>query len=242
MMRFWLICVSITLCSALQEQSAWAQDGAAAHISGNVEIATDYRFRGYSRSQEEPAAQLNLDVTLPVGGRTGVFAGGAGVLTKSNPAYGSVQAQAYAGVEQDVGAFHLTLGGRGYLFPDVQGRDYYEIFGAGETQFGPLSAKLGFAFAPDPRNYGGKRGVYVYSDLDTGIPGTPLSVATHVGWEDNAFFRDKLDWSLGVTYVKNPFSLGLHYVDTNRSAPFLDRNKVKNGADAALILRLGAAF
>lgn len=227
---------------ALLAQPAWPQDSAAPDVSGNVEIATDYRFRGHSRSQKEPVARAGLDVTLPVGDRTSVFAGGTGTLTKSNPDYGSAQAMVYAGLEQEVGAFHLSFGGRGYLFPDVREIDYYELFGAGQTQFGPLSAKLGLAFAPEQQRYGGRRGIYLYSDLDTGIPGTPLTVATHVGWEDNAYFRDKLDWSLGVTYVRSPFSLGLDYVDTNRSAPFIDDGKIKNGAGAALILRLGAAF
>ena len=237
-----MICVSFALLTALHEQSAWAQEATGPDVSGSVEIATDYRFRGYSRSEEEPAVQGSLDITLPTGGRTSVFAGGTGVLTNSNPAYGSVQAQVYAGVEHDVGALHLTLGGRGYLFPNVQERDYYELFGSGQTQLGPVSAKVGVAYAPDQRSYGGRRGIYVYSDLDSGIPGTPLTVATHVGWEDNAAFRNKLDWSLGFTYIKSPFSLGLHYVDTNRSAPFLDGGKVKNGAGGALVLRLGAAF
>lgn len=236
------ILASVPFLGALLAHSAWAQDRTTPDISGNVEIASDYRFRGYSRSQEEPVAQADLDVALPVSDRTSLFSGGIGTLTKSNPDYGSFQAQVYAGLEQEVGAFRLSLGGRGFLFPDVSGKDYYEFFGSGRTQFGPLSAKLGVAFAPDQQNYGGKRGIYVYSDLDTGIPGTPLTVATHLGWEDNTFFRDKLDWSLGVTYVHSPFSLGLDYVDTNRSAPFIADGKVKNGADAALVVRLGAAF
>lgn len=242
MMRFRLFLASAPFFGALLAQSAWAQDRATPDVSGNVEIASDYRFRGYSRSQEEAAMQADLDVTLPISERTSLFSGGNGTLTKSNPAYVSFQVQVYAGLEQDVGAFRLSFGGRGYVFPDASGKDYYEFFGSGRTQFGPLSAKLGVAFAPDQQNYGGKRGIYVYSDLDAGIPGTPLTVATHVGWEDNAFFRDKLDWSLGVTYVRSPFSLGLAYVDTNRSAPFIDGGKVKNGADAALVVRLGAAF
>lgn len=242
MMRSRVILVSVAFLGALLAQQAWAQDRATPDVSGNVEIASDYRFRGYSRSQEEPVVQADLDVTLPVGDRTSLFSGGNGTLTKSNPDYGSFQAQVYAGLEQEVGALRLSFGGRGYVFPDVSGKDYYEFFGSGQTQFGPLSAKLGVAFAPDQQGYGGKRGIYVYSDLDAGIPGTPLTVATHLGWEDNAFFRDKLDWRLGVTYVRSPFSLGLDYVDTNRSAPFIDHGKIKNGADAAMVVRLGVAF
>ncbi|WP_339468193.1 hypothetical protein, partial [Pseudomonas lurida] len=74
------------------------------------------------------------------------------------------------------------------------------------------------------------------------VPGSRLTVASHLGWEDYALFRDKLDWSLNLIYVRNRFSLSLGYVDTNRSAPFLEGGKLKNGADAALVVRLGAAF
>lgn len=242
MMRSQVILASVPFLGALLAQSAWAQDRSTPDVSGNVEIANDYRFRGFSRSQEEPVVQADLDVTLPVSDRTSLFSGGLGTLTKSNPNYGAIQAQVYAGVEQEVGAFRLTFGGRGYVFPDVSGKDYYELFGSGQTRFGPLSAKFGVAFAPDQQSNGGKRGIYVYSDVDAGIPGTPLTVGSHLGWEDNALFRDKLDWSLGVTYVRSPFSLGLDYVDTNHSAPFIGHGKVKNGADAALVVRLGAAF
>lgn len=108
-MSFRLICASFALLTALHEQSAMAQEGTGTDVSGSAEIATDYRFRGYSRSEGEPVGQGVLDVTLPAGVRTSVFAGGTGVLTKSNPAFGSVQTQVYAGFEHEVGAFHLTL-------------------------------------------------------------------------------------------------------------------------------------
>lgn len=242
MKRSRLVRICVIFFSAPLAQAAGAQERVTPDFSANVEIATDYRFRGYSRTQEEPAVQADLDAAYPLSGGTSLFLGGIGSITKSNPDYGSFQAQVYGGLEEDVGMFRLSFGGRGYVFPDVSTKDYYELFGSGQAQFGPLSAKLGLAFAPDQRNYGGKRGIYVYSDMDTGIPGTPLTVATHLGWEDNALFHDKLDWSLSLTYVRSPFSLSLGYVDTNRSAPFIDDGNLKNGADATLVIRLGTAF
>lgn len=230
------------LLSALLTQTAWAQDGVQTDLSGSIEVATDYRFRGYSRSREEPAARADVNVAVPIGVSTSVFAGGTGIITRGNRDFGSLQAQAYAGMQQEAGRIRLTLGGRGYLFPDAERKNYFELFGSGQTQLGPLSAQLGVAFAPEQRSYGGKRGIYVYSDLDAGIPGTPLTVAGHLGWEDNAQFRNKLDWSVGLSYIRSPYSVGLDYVDTNRFAPYTEDRRLKNGADATLVVRLAASF
>lgn len=237
-----LIWASIGLACASQPEGARAQERAGPELSGSIEAATDYRFRGASRSAGKPVVQAVLDAAIPIDSDTSVFSGAVGAVTGSNSDYGAFQSQVYVGVEQEIGAFRLAFGGRGYFFPDVSAKDYYEIFGSGRTQLGPLSAKLGFALAPNQRSYGGKRGIYVYSDLDAGIPSTPFTVATHIGWEDNARFRDKVDWGLSLTYVRSPWSLGLGYVDSNRSALFLKDGKLKNGSDGALVVTLGASF
>lgn len=233
---------SLIVAACLLPSPALAQESPGLDLSGNIEVATDYRFRGVSRSDGEPVVQVSLDATLPVRDKMSLFAGASGLATQSNRDYGAAQGQFYAGLEQDVGAFRLTLGGRGYVFPDGAGRDYYELFGSAATHYGPVSAKLGFAVAPDQRSYGDRRGLYVYSDVDAGIPNTPLTVEAHLGLEDNAFFRDKLDWSVSLSYVRSPFSLSLGYVDTNRFAPFIEHGKPMNGADAALVAKIGVSF
>lgn len=233
---------SLIVAADLLPQAAQAQESPGVDISGGIEVTTDYRFRGASRSDGEPVMQGGLDATLPVRDKMSLFAGASGLATESSRDYGAVQGQFHAGLEQDVGSFRLTLGGRGYVFLDVAGKDYYELFGSVATQYGPVSAKVGFAVAPDQRNYGDRRGLYVYSDVDTGIPNTPLTVGAHLGLEDNGFFRDKLDWSVSVSYVHSPFSLSLGYVDTNRFAPFIEYGKSTNGADAALVAKMGLTF
>lgn len=232
----------LIVAACLWPQAALAQTSPGLDLSGNIEVATDYRFRGVSRSDREPVAQVDLDATLPVRDRMSLFVGASGLVTGTNRDFGSAQGQFYAGLEQEVGAFRLTLGGRGYVFPDIAGKDYYELFGSATTQYGPVSAKLGFAVAPDQRNYGDKRGLYAYSDVDAGIPNTPLTVEAHLGLEDNALFANKLDWSVSLSYVHSPFSLSLGYVDTNRAAPFIEHGKLRNGADAALVAKLGISF
>ena len=237
----WIWATAALVCG-LHPETTFAQDHVTPELSGSVEVATDDRFRGYTRSAGEPVARASLDVAVPIGARTTLFSGATGSVTGSNPDYGALQTQFYAGVEQEAGAFRLTLGGRGYIFPNVAGKDYYEIFGDGRTQIGPISAKLGFALAPGQRHYGGRRGIYIYSDLETGIPGTPLTAAAHYGWEDNARFSGKSDWSLSLVYIHSPWSLGLGYTDTNRSALFARDGKQKDGAGAALVATLGASF
>jgi uncharacterized protein (TIGR02001 family) len=237
--RVW---TSIALACAIFPKTAQAQERSMIQVSGNIEAATDDRFRGYTRSAGEPVVRASLDATVEVGNKTTLFSGATVSLTEGNPDYGSFQTHFYAGIEQELGAFHLTIGGRGYIFPDVENKGYYEVFGSGHTQLGPVSATIGVAFAPSQRHIANRRGVYVYSDVAAGIPNTPVTVAAHLGWDDNAQFSGKSDWSLSLTYVHTPWSLGISYVDTNRAAPFVERGRLKNGAGAGMVATLGASF
>ncbi|WP_426258853.1 TorF family putative porin [Sphingomonas sp. DC1600-2] len=221
---------------------ALAQESGPIAVSEGAELASDYRFRGVSRSDENPAARADIDITLPVGGQSNLFAGAEVVAATGHSDFGNAQLLAYAGIERQTGAFTLSAGGRAYLFPDAHGRDYVELFASGRTQLGPLSGKLGFAYVPTQANVGGRRGVYLFSDLDAGIPSTPLTISAHLGWEDNATFRNKADWSLNLTWVHNPWSLGVGYVDTNRHAPILDNGRVRNDAKATLVVTAGLSF
>ncbi len=230
----------ILTCSA----SSWAiAEPLKPDISGSVTAMSDYRFRGYSRSDGDPAVQVSAEVTTQVEERTRIFIGAsASGFVRSGP-YGSIETSPYAGLERELGAFHVEIGGRGYLFPDAHDRDYYELFSAGRFDLGPVSTRVGVAFAPRQTNIGDRRGLYLYSDLESGIPRTPLTALVHLGWEDNGQARDKLDWELKLLYVRNPWNLGIGYVDTNRFIPSGNQGiRSPNRAGATLIVSAGATF
>lgn len=232
--------LALTLFGATGKSNA--QEQAGLDLSFQASIATDYRYRGYSRSDGDPTANARADGAVPIGPDVDLFAGTSVSTLGDSRFYGRVETEIYGGLARRLGAFDATVGLRSYLFPDAQGRDYSEIFGSGRTAYGPASAKLGFAIAPRQRRNGGERGLYLYSDVDSGIPNTPVTIAAHIGWEDNARFGSKLDWSLGATYVRNPFSIGIAYVDTNRTEFVNNGDRTKNIARAGILLTASTSF
>lgn len=211
-------------------------------VTGGISLMTDYRFRGYSRSDGDPAARASIDTTTQVTDRTGLFVGASVAGFSESGRYGHVEVDPYAGLAREFGAVHVEFGGRGYLFPDARDRDYYELFSSARLDLGPVSTKIGAAFAPRQRNYGDRRGLYLYTDIESGVPRTPLTIVTHLGWEDNGLIRNKLDWELKLLYVRGPLSLGIGYVDTNRFIPSAQGDRLRNGAGATPIVTLDVTF
>lgn len=52
-----------------------AQEQSSLDLSFHASIATDYRYRGYSRSDGEPTASARADGTVPIGSDVDLFAG-----------------------------------------------------------------------------------------------------------------------------------------------------------------------
>lgn len=104
--------------------------GAAAQISGSVALATDYRFRGVSLSDGEPAGQLNLNYDSPAGWYLGAQAA-APVLSERNGA----QLIGYAGLARRLSSGWSWEGGVNVTsFVRAHEGDYAEWYGglAGE--------------------------------------------------------------------------------------------------------------
>lgn len=101
------ICASIVLACALPPNTVFAQEISVVELSGNIEAATDDRFRGYTRSAGEPVVRATLDAVVQIGSKTTLFSGAAASVTDGNADYGAFQTQIYAGVEQEVGASRL---------------------------------------------------------------------------------------------------------------------------------------
>ncbi|MHB9878569.1 TorF family putative porin [Pacificimonas sp. ICDLI1SI03] len=201
-------------------------------LSGNVGFVTDYRFRGISFSDENLAVQGGLDVAHSSGFYVGTWASSLG-------GYGT-----YGGPNLEVdlyGGYGGSLGGVGtydvgviyYLYPGGAGNnDYIEFYGSLGAEVGPLAATVGTAWNPDQDSLGGDN-IYVYGDLGADIPGTPFSLAGHLGYSNGSmgfggsgiapdgtfasYDDDYLDWSVGVSTELFGLSLGLTYLDTNIS-------------------------
>ena len=211
-------------------------------VTGNMTIASDYRFRGISQTYLGPTIQGGIDYAHASGIYLGnwnsnvasqVFTGGSGI-----------EMDFYGGWKKSFGDFGLDVGTIYYYYPraEFQGTagsakfDNWELYIGGSWKW--LTAKLNYAISDyfglsSEQSAGGywvnrESGALLgstsgsdgtwYFDLSATIPVTKeLSVIAHYGMlEVNKYSElDYKDWKLGVTYDLAGWILGAAYVDTN---------------------------
>lgn len=223
-------------------------------VSGNVALVSDYRFRGISLSGGDPAVQGSIGVSHSSGFYIGTWASSL----EESLGYGSMETDLYAGwtgevtsgVTADVGLLYYAYFNSG-VGDDL---NVFEPYASLSTTMGPVSAKLGVAYAPKQKSLDyfdldgdgeGEDNLYLYTDLGFAIPDTPLSLSAHLGYTDGALspnlltfksFKGGFDYSVGATYNITPkLSLGASYVG-------VDGNSVNNFSDDAVVGTLKLSF
>ncbi|WP_251567034.1 TorF family putative porin [Erythrobacter sp. 3-20A1M] len=193
-------------------------------VSGNVALVTDYRFRGVSLSAGEPAVQGGIDVVHSSGFYVGAWASSI----EDSAVYGTMELDLYGGWSGTISdGITLDAGLLYYTYPaDSKGAaagDYFEPYASIGTTLGPVGATVGIAYAWDQDSLGDDDNIYVYTDLQTAVPGTPLTLTGHVGYTDGplappflAGTADKTgwDWSVGASMtVLGGLTAGISYTD-----------------------------
>ena len=215
-------------------------------FAGSVDLLSDYRFRGVSRSEEDPAAQAAVTLSHD----TGLYSGLRGTTLKGtdgfrlrDPAFqglGDVELDLYAGWRTDLGGgFDLDAGLLYYVFAGGDGAtDYAEPYASLSYLIGPLYATAGAKYAPSQAAIGKEDQLYLFGQVDVTVPMQPWRFSALVGHQDWSRFGDYWTWSLGVTRQLRLGALpdaeiGLRYVDTDLAAP---------GADATAVASIGFVF
>jgi uncharacterized protein (TIGR02001 family) len=248
------LAVSLVSAPALAEdENTAAKPMPAFAVTGNVSLVTDYRFRGVSLSAGDPAIQGGLTLTHD----SGLYVGAWSSSLAQTPVYGNQELDLFAGWSGEV-ASGLTLdaGLLYYVYPSghVGDGNYWEPYASLSGSLGPAKLKVGVAY--DWKQKGlldnaGRRddNLYIYSNLDVGVPGTPLTVSGHLGYTDGVLspcyycaatrtFNDRTgwDWSIGASaMVLGHLSLGVSYVGVSGAS-------VKGYTDDALVGTLTASF
>ena len=215
---------SVLAGSALVSAPAFADETDAPSeftVSGYVQGVSDYRFRGISLSAGDPAIQGSINVNHSSGFYVGAWASSL----EDTAVYGSTELDLYggwtgeiaSGVTADVGLLY-------YVYPngDVGDANVFEPYASISTTMGPVSAKLGVAYAWEQDSLAGEDNLYVYTDFGAAIPNTPISLSAHLGYTDGILSPGNLtltgdetgfDYSVGATYAINKnLSLGVSYV------------------------------
>ena len=206
-------------------------------FSGYVQGVSDYRFRGLSFTAGDPAIQGTINLNHS----SGFYVGSWASNLEDSAIYGSVEVDLYAGwtgaiasgLTADVGLLY-------YAYPNgkLGDAEYFEPYASLSTTFGPVSAKVGVAYAFEQDALGDDDNLYVFTDLGVGIPNTPISLSAHVGYADGVQSPNLLtgsgtgggfDYSVGATYnITDKFSVGAAYVavDGNSIDDFSDDTAV----------------
>lgn len=200
--------------------AAFAQDGADPvwTVEGSVGAVSDYRYRGYSLSDGDPALQGGLTVS-----HSGGFYGDLWLSTIDEYGIGSdgdgarVEATVTLGWAGAIGGLDVDVGVSTYQYPDGTDVAYSEIpVQIGQTR-GAVTWTLGAAWAPDGQTaLGDADNRYVWGGLDVAPDAWPVSLRGTVGYEDGAWAPGgKTDWLVGLALPVGPATLGLDYVDSD---------------------------
>jgi uncharacterized protein (TIGR02001 family) len=191
-----------------------------AEIAGNVAMTTDYRFRGISQTDRNPAIQGGFDWSHDSGFYLGTWGSNVDFA-------GSLELDYYAGYAGDItDSVAFDVGAIYYDYPGDGGSlEFWEIYGGLSGDLGPVSLSGKVSYSDD---YFGESGTAFYYDLGASyaLP-AEFSLSAHFGYQtiddgaasDAGFFSSSedsyKDWSIGVSRSFMGVDLDLSYLDTN---------------------------
>jgi len=180
----------------------------AVAVSYNAALVSDYRFRGISLTNRDPAVQAEVDLAF----RSGLFLG----TWASNIAdYGGskVEVEVYGGYGGEAAGFTWSAGAYAYLYPGGHDVNYVELQSTIARRLGPVTTTLTLAYTPDQWNTN-RDNLYAGLGADVAIGETPLTASLGVGRE-NGGDDEKWDWSAGLSYKLDVLDISAAYVDSN---------------------------
>lgn len=201
-------------------------------ITSNVGFATDYVFRGISKTDENPAIQGGFDYADPSGLHIGVWGSNTDFNTTDD---GSLELDIYAGYAAEIGAFSYDVGGIYYYYPGADSDldyNFVEAYFAVAYDMDVALLSAGLNYSPEYFGDSGD-GVYFYGGANVPLP-HDFSATAHIGFQSIDDSEDYTDWSLGLGYNYMDFDFGLTYFDTDLSN--------NDNADSRAVLSVSREF
>lgn len=244
--------LTTALLSTLTVSPAFAQEAAeetpAITISGSAAVVSDYRFRGVSQSDDEPAVQAGITITHESGFYLATWGSNlAGWGTFGGP---NLELDLVGGWKKTFeGGVGIDVGVTVYTYPGgADTTTVWEPYAKLSGTVGGASLLAGVAYAPSQKSMGkwyfngtsASNGVYddpgdkednlyIWGDVAYAISGTPFTAKAHIGhsWGNDGLGPNGTsltptgsytDWSLGLDTTYKNLTLGIAYVDTSISS------------------------
>jgi len=216
---------------ALADDTPAPEPTPAFTVTGSAAVVSQYRFRGLAQSDNKPAVQGSILVSQESGFYVGTW--GSSASAGSAPInIGGTEIDVYGGYTHALGSSGVKIdaGVYGYLYPGATAGNYWELYGSLSTTLGPATAKVGVNYAPAQKVFdynftsSSRQNTYIYGELSAGIPGTPLTVHSHVGHTGGGFDWGKqyIDYTVGVSATWKALTLDASLVGTNLSHSDID--------------------
>ena len=230
--------LAATATPAFAQEETEAPD--AFTITGSATVVSDYRFRGFSQTNEEATIQGGFTVAHESGLYVGTWGSGIGFNNGS-------EIDVFAGFAKEVtSGLTADVGVTAYFYPGAADTTIYEPYFSLTGTVGPATIKGGLAWAWGGQDsLGDDSAIYAYTDVAVGIPETPLKLKGHLGYAKSDSFlggRDGevLDYSIGAEVTWKALTLGVSYVNTDETTALGWKDAI--GADGAVLFTLGASF
>lgn len=241
------IFVSAVAAPAFAQDVAETEPTPVVTVSGSATIASDYRFRGVSQSNNEMAVQGGVTVAHESGLYGGVW--GSNLAGWGTFGGANMELDLIAGYKHSLGdSGAIDVGVIWYFYPGGADKtDFAEPYVKLSGTAGPVSLLAGVAYAPKQEalgkwydtgadaaagvynNPGAKDdNLYLWGDAAAGIKGTPFTLKAHLGHSDGnpglgpnatsvAPTGSYWDWSLGFDATWRNLTLNVSYIDTDIS-------------------------
>jgi len=192
-------------------------------VAWNVAVTSDYVFRGFSQTDENPAIQGGVDLTFESGFYAGAWA--------SNVDFGDdtdAEVDLYAGFRTEAGGFALDLGAVGYLYvndPDGADYTYLEFKAAASRAVGPVTLGGAIYYSPD---FFGLDGEATYVEANASFaPAPKWTVSGAVGYQYLDVNDDYGTWNAGVAYsITDNIAIDGRYHGSDVDGPLSDDRAV----------------
>ncbi|WP_308514437.1 TorF family putative porin [Sphingomonas flavescens] len=203
-----------------------APQAQAADLSGEVGVVSDYRYRGLSLSEADPALHASLNLDLGKGAYAGLWASS---IKQENKLRSELDFN--LGEEFELRPnVSLEISATYFAYPSRRHDNYAEATAILSAARGALTGKIGISVAPAQRamrdEFGRKRAnLYYFGSGELELAHLPAKVTTSFGYERGAFDEvgqgGKWDWSFGAEIRLDAAKFGIAYIDSNAGRPAL---------------------
>lgn len=201
---------------------------AHAEVTGNLSVASDYRFRGISQTKSGPAFQGGLDYNH----KSGFYVGNwnSNVAAEQYPSGSGIESDVYAGFKKTFGGLTVDVGALRYIYPNARTGSSPAKYDTTEVYAGAAAGPLSLKVSQSTTDYFGtanSKGTRYY-DLNATVPVGKINLVAHAGFTDvaNQSTNDYKDYAVGVTTEVAGLTLGAKYHTNDLEAAYETANTV----------------